>query len=794
MRTLYSLFAAVLFMLPRLCNTTLLLRNIRISPAVLSQLAMQSTAPPSPSTAAQSPACKIEPSKPKIDAEPGKFTENTVVKTAGRKDAVTWSLKGQGIAVLKIDVPDVKENTLNEAVSEDLRKAFAAIEQNSSVRGVVLMSNKPNSFVAGADIGMLSRCNTADAAARISRDAKVHFDRMEGSKKPIVAAISGSCMGGGLEMALACHYRIAVNSSKTQFALPENALDMMLTGKIIRPDKAKKMGFVDQLVQPLGPGLTDPISGTHRYLEEVAISTCEQLAAGTLKVNRERPLLERVQNALLTRKPLLDAVVMRMARGKVMKQTHGNYPAPLRILDVIRTGLVDGMQEGYEEETREFGNLTQTTESQALIGLFKGQTECKKNKYGEARKTERMAVIGAGLMGAGIANVSIDKGIETILVDTSQAALDRGLKQITTQMEGQLKRKKFTAAEHAVFLTKLKPVVNDYEKLREVDVVVEAVFEDVGLKHKIIQKLEQVVPNHCVIATNTSALPIRDIASAAQRPERVIGMHYFSPVDKMQLLEIIVSEKTSKEALAVAAKLGLDQKKLIVVVKDGPGFFVVRCLAPMLNEVVRLFQEGVSPQQVDKITTQFGFPVGMATLADEVGLDVGDHVAAFLSKALGPRVQGGSPELLAELTRAGFKGKKSGAGIYTYSTEGSKKSKKVPNVKAQEILARYQLTPSEGASSVEDQQIRVVSRFVNEALICLEEGIITSPSDGDVASVFGLGFPSFWGGPFRFVDLYGAKKLVKQMERYGNIYTAVQFQPCQLLLDCAKTGRKFYPK
>uniref|UniRef100_A0A183C806 Trifunctional enzyme subunit alpha, mitochondrial n=1 Tax=Globodera pallida TaxID=36090 RepID=A0A183C806_GLOPA len=803
-------------MLPRLCNTTLLLRNIRISPAVLSQLAMQSSTPPSPSTAAQSPACKIEPSKPKIDAEPGKFTENTVVKTAGRKDAVTWSLKGQGIAVLKIDIPDVKENTLNEAVSEDLRKAFDAIEQNSSVRGVVLMSNKPNSFVAGADIGMLSRCNTADAAARISRDAKIHFDRMEGSKKPIVAAISGSCMGGGLEMALACHYRIALNSSKTQFALPEvmlgllpgaggtqrlpklislqNTLDMMLTGKTIRPDKAKKMGFVDQLVQPLGPGLTDPISGTHRYLEEVAISTCEQLAAGTLKVNRVRPRLERMQNALMTRWPLLDAVMMRMARGKVLKQTHGNYPAPLRILDVIRTGLVDGLQEGYEEETREFGNLTQTTESQALIGLFKGQTECKKNKYGEARKTERMAVIGAGLMGAGIANVSIDKGIETILVDTSQTALDRGLKQITTQMEGQLKRRKFTAAEHAVFLTKLKPVVNDYEKLREVDVVVEAVFEDVGLKHKIIQKLEQVVPSHCVIATNTSALPIRDIASAAQRPERVIGMHYFSPVDKMQLLEIIVSEKTSKEALAVAAKLGLAQKKLIVVVKDGPGFFVVRCLAPMLNEVVRLFQEGVSPQQVDKITTQFGFPVGMATLADEVGLDVGDHVAAFLSKSLGPRVQGGSPELLAELTRAGFKGKKSGAGIYTYSTEGSKKSKKLPNVKAQEILARYQLTPSEGASSVEDQQIRVVSRFVNEALICLEEGIITSPSDGDVASVFGLGFPPFWGGPFRFVDLYGAQKLVKQMERYGNIYTAVQFQPCQLLLDCAKSGRKFYPK
>ncbi|KAL3075970.1 hypothetical protein niasHT_037223 [Heterodera trifolii] len=787
-------------MLPRICcsSRSLLLRNLRISPALSTHFAMQqSTAAPSSAAAAQSVGCKIEPPKPRVDAT--QTTDPNKLSTA--KNTVTWALKGQGIAVVKIDIPDVKENTLNEAVSDDLRKTFDAIEQNSSVHGVVLMSGKPNSFVAGADIGMLARCATAEAAARISRDAKIHFERMEASKKP---------------MALACHYRIAVNSPKTQFALPEvmlgllpgaggtqrlprlislqNSLDMMLTGKVIRPDKAKKIGLVDQLVQPLGPGLSDPISGTHRYLEEVAISACEQLAAGTLKINRERPLMERIQNALLTRKPLLDAVVMRMARDKVMKQTHGNYPAPLRILDVVRTGLVDGTQEGYEEETKEFGYLTQTTQSEALIGLFKGQTECKKNKHGEARKTERLGVIGAGLMGAGIANVSIDKGIQTTLVDTKQEALDRGLKQITAQMEGQLKRRKINAAEHAIFLSKLNPVVDDYEQLRDSDVVIEAVFEDVGLKHKIIQKIEKVVSNHCIIATNTSALPIRDIASAAQRPERVIGMHYFSPVDKMQLLEIIVSEKTSKEALAVAAKLGLDQKKLIVVVKDGPGFFVVRCLGPMLNEVVRLFQEGVSPQQVDKITTQFGFPVGMATLADEVGLDVGEHVATFLGKALGPRVQGGSSELLAELTKAGFKGKKSGAGIYTYSIDGSKKAKKVPNVKAQEILARYKLSPSEGASSVEDQQIRVVSRFVNEALICLEEGIISSPSDGDVASVFGLGFPPFWGGPFRFVDLYGAQKLIKHMERYGNIYSAVQFKPCQLLTDYAKAGRKFYPK
>uniref|UniRef100_A0A914GW21 enoyl-CoA hydratase n=1 Tax=Globodera rostochiensis TaxID=31243 RepID=A0A914GW21_GLORO len=556
----------------------------------------------------------------------------------GTYSMVTCAIKSKGIAVIKIDMPNVKENSLNDAVSEALRKEFDAIEQNPSVRGIVLMSGKPNSYLVGADIGMLSRCDTAEAAASISRNVKAHFDRMECSKKPIVAAISGSCMGGGLEMALACHYRIAVNSSMTQFALPEvmlgllpfgggtqrlpklialqSALDMMLTGKIIGPDTAKTMGLVDQLVQPSGLGL----DMTHRSLERVAVLTCAQLAAGTLKVDRKRPLLERTQKT-----PLLRKVMMGKARSKVMGQTDGKYPAPLRILDVVHTGLVDGLEKGYEEETKQFGNLTQTKESEALIGLFKGQTKCKDDKNGTAHK-----VIGADLVGSGIANVSIDKGIKTFL-----------------------------------------------------------------------------------------------------------------PMDESN--------------------------------------FVVRCRGVILKEMVRLLQEGVSPRQVDKITTEFGFLVGMATLADEVEFDVG----AFLDKSVR-----GSPSELAELTSAGFKGKESGRGIYTY-----KKSKRVQNPKVQEILARNQLNPPASVSSVQDQQMRVVSRFVNEALICLEEGgIISSPAEGDLASVFGLGFPPFWGGPFRFVDLYGAEKLVKDMRRYGSNYTEEEFQALPSVARQNGIGRKILPK
>lgn len=730
---------------------------------------------------------------------------------AQSKETVTLTVQGD-VAVIKINNTDAKENALNEAVSRDLLRAVERVENDEGIRSAVLMSGKANSFVAGADINMLSKVKSAEEAEKISVEAQRWFSRIEKSKKPFVAAIMGTCMGGGLELALACHYRIAVNTPKTSLALPEvmlgllpgaggtqrlpklvsitNALDMMLTGKTLKAPKAKKIGLIDRVVQPLGIGIKPADENNLDYLQKVAVEAAKGLSSGALKIDRTRPLVERVLNYFLVRPPLLDSVVLRMARDKVMKQTAGNYPAPLKILEVVKAGLSSSGNAGYDQESKAFGELAQTKQSAALIGIFNGSTECKKNKWGSARKTENLAVIGAGLMGAGIANVSIDKGIRTVLIDMHDEGLARGENQIYAQLNGAFKKKKITALQRDNALSLLKPTTS-YDELHNCDVAIEAVFEEIGLKHKIVERLESVVPSHCVIASNTSALPIAKIASVSKNPERIIGMHYFSPVDKMQLLEVITHEKTSKETLAVAAQLGLAQKKLVVVVKDCPGFFVVRCLAPMMSEVCRLLQEGVSPKELDELTKAYGFPVGAATLADEVGLDVAEHVAVFLGEALGPRVGGGSVDLLSEMVSSGFKGRKTGKGYYVYGK--GKRGKKV-NESATKILSKHNLSAPAAVSGKEDRQLRIVSRFVNEAVICLQESIIASPSDGDVASVFGVGFPPFWGGPFRFVDLYGADKLVANMARYAEAYSSEQFKPAQMLVDHAKSGKKFYAK
>uniref|UniRef100_A0A0N5AT83 Trifunctional enzyme subunit alpha, mitochondrial n=1 Tax=Syphacia muris TaxID=451379 RepID=A0A0N5AT83_9BILA len=720
------------------------------------------------------------------------------------------------VAVIRLNCSDSKENVLNKTLSEHLREALERVESDNSIRSVVIMSAKPNSFIAGADINMISQVKTADEGRRLSLHGQQELLKIERSRKPIVAAVMGSCMGGGLELAMACHYRIAVNTEKTVLGLPEvllgllpgaggtqrlpklvpitNALDMLLTGKALKPYTAKKIGLIDHIVDPIGAGMKSAKENNMDYLKKVAVSVAKQLACGKLEVNRQKPFLQRALNYIMTSAPFFEKFVLKAARKKIMKQTYGKYPAPLKILEVVKAGFETDDGSAYDQEAEAFGKLSQTDQCKALIGIFKSSNLCKKNKWGElTQRIDKMAVVGAGLMGAGIANVSVDKGIKTTLIDVNDACLARGLNQVYTNLDTLCKKKRISGLQRDKAISCLKASTS-YGDLSDCRIAIEAVFEEIDLKRKIVTKLESVVPENCVIASNTSALPISKIAYGSKKPERVIGMHYFSPVDKMKLLEVITTPKTDKETLKVATNLGLINFSKIFFTtssffKDSPGFFVVRCLAPMMSEISRLLQEGVQPSDLDELTRSCGFPVGAATLADEVGLDVAEHVAKFLGKALGARIGGGSVDLLSEMVAKGCKGRKSGSGYFIY---GKGRKRKVVNEKALRIILNHRITPPISVSGVEDRQLRILCRYINEAALCLQEEVIASPDDGDVASVFGIGFPPFWGGPFRFLDLYGIDKLLKHMSRFADVYNAEQFKPAQILVDYAKQSKKFY--
>lgn len=589
-------------------------------------------------------------------------------------------LTDSGVAIIRFDCPKAV-NTISFALADEAKDLWKnEIEINNNVKSVVFASAKPGMFIAGADIFDIKSMENKQDLVPFIEDGLKLFQHMREKNVPLVAAIDGPALGGGLEWALWCDYRICTDNPKTKMGLPEvklgllpgfggtqnlhaliglqNAMDMMLTGKDIRPDKARKMGLVDMVVDA-------------NSLEEVAIKTAEDLANGTLKVKRKPKAL---MNRLLEDNSAGRSIIWSQIEKMVKKNTNGMYPAPYAIMDCVKYGLEHPKgNDKFKHEREEFAKLAATKESDALIGIFDGMTSMKKHSFGKvvAIPVKTIAVMGAGLMGAGIAQVSAEKGFHVLLKDRNDEAVGRGMSYMGDNWKKKVSRKHMTMYQSNKNSSNVTPLTDDsaaWERhFGNADMVIEAVFEDLDLKKKIVANIESVTKDHCIYASNTSAIPIAAIAEGAKRPENIIGMHYFSPVPAMPLLEIIPHEGTSDTAQATAFEVGSKQGKTCIVVKDVPGFYVNRCLGPYLVEVSALVRDGVTLEQLDKAITNFGMPVGPITLADEVGVDVTSHVANFLSKAdLGVRMEGGDVSLMEKMIAKGWLGKKSGQGFYTY--------------------------------------------------------------------------------------------------------------------------------
>ncbi len=696
-------------------------------------------------------------------------------------------LKESNILKIVFDIPGEKVNKFSSPVMLELESLLKELIDRENIKGAYLISGKKDIFIAGADIDEISAIKEKEEAYQKAKKGIEIFSLIERLPFPMVAAIDGACLGGGAEIALFCHFRVASDNKATRIGFPEvnlgilpawggaqrlprliglaPALDMILTGRTVDGRRALRMGLVDALFP-------------HQVFEEFAERFLEDVIRKGLK--RSKPKKKALFQKIIEDTPL-NFLVFSKARKQVMERTYGNYPAPLAIIDSLKYGYKRKIEKGYEYDARKLGELLTSDVSRNLVNIFYLTESVKKERgvKGEPKIKEikRAGVVGAGVMGSGIAYAFSSVDIPVRMRDINTQALSQGMKAIASIYNDSVKKRRMKEGEAYQKISCISPSV-DLSGFSMADLVVEAVFEDMEVKKSLISELNKVVKEGCIVASNTSSLSITEMQSFFKDPENFVGLHFFNPVHRMPLVEVVRGEKTSDDTVATVFALSKKLGKTPIVVKDERGFLVNRILMPYLNEAVLLLEEGCPVEVLDSSMKKFGMPMGPIRLLDEVGIDVASKVALILYNSFGERMKPSfKMEKMIELK---LLGKKTGKGFYLFDHKE----------RVNEEIYRI-LKIEKRAFSAEEAVKRMAMVMINEASRCLEEGIVDSPSAVDIGMIFGAGFPPFRGGLLRYADTLSAKNILRELEELKNKY-GTRFTPSTLIEKMAKEGRRFY--
>lgn len=716
-------------------------------------------------------------------------------------NSLMLEIKDSNIAYLTFDLVDEKVNKLSAPVLSDLENKLEEIKANSDIRALVIQSNKKGIFIAGADINEIKDIHDiADANVKVSRGQQI-LHKISQLDIPSIAVINGACLGGGLELALACTYRIVTTNPKTSLGLPEvnlgiipgfggcirlpalvglqESLKMILSGKAVDAKKALKIGLADQMLSE--EFLED---GLQEFLKD-AVHKKNKYLLKRQKAKSKRSLFEDVFCGRI--------LVHHLAKRDLLKKTKGQYPAPLYALEVIRRTYGLKVDKGLKIELEAFCELVIGDISKNLIEIFFINEELKKDRGVDgdvtSKDVHKAALVGAGVMGGGIAWLFSKNDIEIRIKDITQEAIALGYQQIA-KIYNQLKKiRKLTPAQVALKMSKVSAGL-DYTAFGQSDIVVEAVVENMEVKKKILAQVQEQVKDDAIIVSNTSSLSITEMSQALDKPQRFAGMHFFNPVNRMPLVEVIKGEKTSDETIATVVALTKKLGKTPVVVKDVPGFLVNRILLPYMNEAAYLLQEGANIAEVDQLIEEFGMPMGPFILADVVGIDVGAKVANSLFEGYGQRMR--VADILDELyeNHKQLLGKKSGSGFYLHSDD---RMKPQVNHKIYQIVEA--LSNAKQIAKIKASKADIVDRcmltMVNEAAKCLEEGVVKNARHLDMAMIMGTGFPPFRGGVLRYADALGLKEVVSKLQHLEKTH-GKRFEVANLLIEMANQDKTFY--